>query len=328
MKKRILTALIVVLCSGTALASEKASGTFEAVRSCEAYSSFKKGTNPGLIKVTAGSSYEIVEVNKPKEWNWIRISMDGPSNNLRWVAKECGNTEIISSDQKSEHGGQPVCSTPNKYDSYVLAMTWQPGFCEHYSYKGKKPECDAMMEEGDKKLVISHLTLHGLWPNKDECGKKYGNCSKIKMDLREDTVATMAPWMPNFYFSTNFGNYEWSKHGTCQERDDDTYFLLAKDLLQRVDKSAVGTYLRESIGETINLNEYRQHVEENLGKEVAERMQVLCSKRKFLQEIRINLPKEIVPDDDIAKMVSGAKTFNSFTSRCDKEIYIERSGKD
>ncbi|MCI5126532.1 MAG: ribonuclease I, partial [Candidatus Electrothrix sp. AR5] len=52
-----------------------------------------------------------------------------------------------------------------------------------------------------------------------------------------------------------------------------------------------------------------------------------CSKKKYLQEIRLNLPKEIVVDNDIATMVAGAKTFGNFTSRCAKDIYIERSGK-
>lgn len=71
----------------------------------------------------------------------------------------------------------------------------------------------------------------------------------------------------------------------------------------------------------------QKHIEKKLGKEVADRVQLVCSKKKYLQEIRLNLPKKIVVDDDIAQMVAGAKSFGSFTSRCAKDIYIERSGK-
>jgi ribonuclease T2 len=184
-----------------------------------------------------------------------------------------------------------------------------------------------MMKQNKEQLIISHLTLHGLWPNKRECGRDYANCADTKLDLKKSTVKEIDDWMPNFFFSTAFGSYEWKKHGTCQERDDDTYFLLAKDLLQRVDTSAIGTYLRDNIGETINADAYRKHIEKSLGKEVADRMQLVCSKKKYLQEIRLNLPKEIVVDNDIAKIVAGAKRFGNFTSRCAKDIYIERSGK-
>ncbi len=328
MKKIITSALLTAFYCGNVLASEDVSGTFKAMKECEAYNSFKKKTNPGQVTVKKGKTYKAVEVNKGKEWNWIRVAVDSAKNDLRWVSKECGKANLHSaSDNEQKKKNVNKCTTPNLYDSYVLSMTWQPGFCEHSSYQGSKPECDAMMKQNKEKLVISHLTLHGLWPNKRECGRDYANCADTKLDLKKSTVEEIDDWMPNFFFSTAFGSYEWKKHGTCQERDDDTYFLLAKELLQRVDTSAIGTYLRDNIGETINANAYRKHIEKSLGKKVADRMQLVCSKKKYLQEIRINLPKKIVVDDDIAQMVAGAKTFGSFTSRCAKDIYIERSGK-
>ncbi|RWX42996.1 ribonuclease T2 [Candidatus Electrothrix aarhusensis] len=329
MNKFILTALIIACCSETTLAAEKVKGTFKVDQACEAYSSFKKKKNPGQIHIKPGKIYNAVEINTEKEWDWIRVAMGKKNDDLRWVSKECGTAKITVAQSSTSTGnnGSITCSTPNQYDSYVLTMTWQPGFCEHFAYQGSKPECDAMMKQNNEKLVISHLTLHGLWPNKSECGTKYGHCADTALDLKKSTVEEIDDWMPNFFFSTAFGSYEWKKHGTCQERDDDAYFLLAKDLLQRVDHSAIGTYLRDNIGETINADAYRKHIEKKLGKEVADRVQLVCSKKKYLQEIRLNLPKNIVVDNDLAKMVSEAKTFRSFTSRCAKDIYIERSGK-
>jgi ribonuclease T2 len=47
MQKVFLVAAAVVFCASAAAASEKVDGTFTAVRDCEAYQSFSKGTNPG-----------------------------------------------------------------------------------------------------------------------------------------------------------------------------------------------------------------------------------------------------------------------------------------
>ena len=38
----------------------------------------------------------------------------------------------------------PECKIPNTYDSYVLALSWQAGFCEHNRNARSKPECEAL----------------------------------------------------------------------------------------------------------------------------------------------------------------------------------------
>lgn len=325
MKKVFLAIAAVSCCAGSAFAAN-VDGTFTAVSACDAYQSFKDGTNPGMVKVKPGMEYEAVEVNKADGWNWIRIDIASENPNLRWVAKGCGTHDIkiaVTPDQKE-------CSTPNQYDSYVLAMTWQPGFCEH-PLRPEKPECSAL-NEGE--LYIGHLTLHGLWPNKEGCGapRYYSACADTPLDITPETLETLSPWMPNCFYTgpqCKFADYEWRKHGTCQERDDDTYFKLAIDLLQRVDKSEIGKYLKDHIGEKISVKAYKEHIEKTMGKDVIERMQISCAKGKFLKEIQINLPKEIALDDDVSKMVAGAKTFNRFAKGCNDEmIHIERSGRD
>jgi len=342
MKKVFLAAAAVSCCAGSAFAAN-VDGTFTAVSACDAYQSFNKGTNPGMVKVKPGMEYEAVEVNKAEGWNWIRVDIEGENPNLRWVAKECGRADLksVPDDIKPapDKPGTPPhvppspvsdCHTANTYDSYVLTMTWQPGFCEHPPHLDK-PECSALNEG---KLSIGHLTLHGLWPNKKGCGTKYDSCGSTPLDLEEDTLTALAPWMPNCLYTgpqCKFADYEWRKHGTCQERDDDAYFKLAIDLLQRVDKSEIGKYLKDNIGEKISVEAYKKHIEETMGKEVTDRMLLVCpnGQKGYLQEIRLQLPKVIVADDDIRKMVAGENTFGGkFSSGCNSEIYIEQSGKD
>ena len=326
MRKIFVAFFLSICCLTTALASEKVSGTFEAVRGCEAYSSFRKGHNPGLVRVQPGAFYQAIEINKKGDWDWIRIRINAPASDapLRWVARECGKTNIeAGDDEKPRDGGH--CSTPNLYDSFVLALSWQPGFCEHYPFSGVKPECNAL-ENGS--IVLNHLTIHGLWPNRQECGTNYGNCADTPLDLAEDTIIRLAPWMPNFYFSTVFGEYEWKKHGTCQGLEDDAYFLLAKGLAQQVDSSEIGAYLRAHIGSNIRPAEFKAEITASMGEDMARHVQLVCTRGKYLEEIRLNLPKQIDVDASLPEMVARAKPTATFTKDCGSEIYIERSGRD
>ncbi|WP_375764890.1 hypothetical protein NR798_24545 [Archangium gephyra] len=335
--RRILAVLAISL-SANAFASVRAAGTFEAVRSCEAFKSFKKGTNPGFVRLEPGQTYTIEELNE-QDWDWIRINVPDVRDPSRWVPKECGVTQLIPGEPvPSEPGGKPPpgekpggggraqCNTANTYDSNVLSLSWQPGFCEHAQFRGTKPECEAL-ESGE--LAISHLTIHGLWPNKRACGTRYGDCRGAALDLSEDTLAEVGPWMPNLMFGTDFATHEWDKHGTCQAKPDDEYFLTIKQLAEDVDRSAIGEFIRSNIGKEMSVNDFFAHVRRELGPEVEQRIQLLCAGGRFLQELRLSLPRDVVPSLDIAKMVQGAPPVVPRTSNCRTDtIYIERSGKD
>jgi len=241
MKRLVLQVFVLLLFNATAPAhaSESAQGIFQATRTCEAYLSFRKGTNPGLIQTVAGSEYAIREVNA-KSYHWLRIEIPSIVKPLRWVPAECGVVRdlVITSDIAAPAVPAATCNTPGLHDSYVLAVSWQPGFCAHYQYQGKKPECDGL---ASGELVIAHLTLHGLWPNRIECGHEYGYCGEGEMQLAEDTLAFIRPWMPNFYFEETFGSYQWQKHGTCQnDMDEDTYFRTAVAAVIKINDSEIG----------------------------------------------------------------------------------------
>jgi ribonuclease T2 len=326
--RRIL-ALVIVSLSANAFAAVRASGTFEAVRACDAFKSFQKGTNPGNIRLEPGQSYPIEEFNE-RDGDWVRVSIPGIRDSLRWVPRECGVTDIepaVIPPPPVDTGGRPgKCNTANTYDSNVLAMSWQPGFCEHARYSGRKPECDAL-EEGE--LVISHLTIHGLWPNKQACGTRYGNCGAKALNLSEDTLAEVAPWMPNLIYDTDLASHEWSKHGSCQSRDDDEYFRVSKLVTEHVDRSVIGSFIKSNIGREMSVSEFFAQVRRELGPDVEQKVQLLCAGGRYLQEIRLSLPRDVVPGPDIAQMVAGAPKVRSRTEKCDSDrIYIERSGRE
>jgi ribonuclease T2 len=318
-----LLAFVVLECS----ASESAGGSFTATKSCEAFSSFAKRANPGEVKVTAGASYTVHEINKT-DYDWLRVNVPGAQPSLRWVQRECGTPALEESSRQANRSADaagPMCSLPNQQDSYVLAITWQPGFCEHARYNGKKPECDAMNSGA---LEAKTLSLHGLWPNKQECGVQYGSCSGKPFELSKDTIEKIAPWMPNFFYERSFGAYEWNKHGKCQALAPDDYFIKAVSAVRVVNESEVGKIVLGNTGKTIKVHDFFDRVQKRYGDKVANTIQLVCVQHKYLQEIRVSLALDFVTDRDLPQLVANARPAQSRTAGCADEIYIEAAGKE
>ncbi|MET0319753.1 MAG: ribonuclease I [Duganella sp.] len=316
---------VVMSCAG---ASESATGTFTASRTCEAYASFARQTNPGAQHVAAGQAYTVREINKVA-YDWVRIEVPGAEPKLRWVQRDCGTAALDERAAKPPRGEEGAagasCSVANQQDSYVLAVTWQPGFCEHYPYQGKKPECDAM---NGGKLAAKTLSLHGLWPNKKECGTRYGSCQGQQFALSKDTIEKVAPWMPNFYYERTFGAYEWNKHGKCQSLSPDDYFIKAVSAVRVVNDSEVGQIILANVGKSMRVDDFFARVKTRYGAKVADSLTLVCSDRKYLQEIRVALPLEFGVDADLPRMVGNAQPAPARQQGCADEIYIEAAGRD
>jgi ribonuclease T2 len=323
MRRYIAVALLAFIAL-EAGASESASGSFAATKSCEAYSSFAKRSNPGDVKISAGTSYTVREINKI-DYDWVRVDVPGAQPNLRWVQRECGTPALEQREERSAaRADGETCSAPNQQDSYVLAITWQPGFCEHVSYKGKKPECDAM---NGGTLEARNLSLHGLWPNKKECGTSYGSCSGQPFALSKDTIEKVAPWMPNFYYERTFGAYEWNKHGKCQSLPPDEYFIKAVSAVRVVNESEVGKIVLGSTGKSFRVDDFFERVKARYGDKVANTITLICTQRKYLQEIRISLALDFATDRELPQMVANARPASSRAVGCNDEVYVEAAGR-
>lgn len=315
-------------------ASEAANGSFTATKSCEAFNSFAKRTNPGDVRTAPNTAYQVREINRPGDYQWVRVEVPGATPPLRWVARDCGTPalgtpaanapDVVGNATPVPGSKRDLCSTPNVQDSYVLAVTWQPGFCEHTPNVGGKPECSAM-EKGS--LTVSNLTLHGLWPNKQGCGTSYGNCEGKPFELKKETVARIAPWMPNFYFENSFGKYEWNKHGTCQALDPDAYFTRAVAAVQLVNASAIGQQVIGNIGGSIKTDKFFEMLRGQYGDGVASRVMLVCTGKSYLQEIRVQLPLDFSVDKGLAGLTGTTPGQGPQTSRCGSEIFIEASGR-
>ena len=218
------------------------------------------------------------------------------------------------------------CRTPEAYDGFVLAVTWQPGFCEHFPYQGLKPECQAM---ADGRLVLAHFTLHGLWPNKTGCGRDYGHCPGEELALSAETVAAIRQWLPNLEFENTFASYQWKKHGRCQRQfDDDGYFRRAVAYVKLVDDSPLGAYIAANIGGSIERRRFYEIVASTYGKEAVNKIQLICA-GNYLQELRLSLPARLPDAAGLSALLdggtNGALAGDGRECRSDR-IAIEKSG--
>ena len=287
------------------------------------------------MKLAPGTGYSIIETHGASP-GWTRVQVPGARPPERWVQNDCGSAaggttsaaptaRPQAADAAPAMSGAGACKTPDLYDSFVLAMSWQPGFCE-WTAGGKrgKPECEAM-ERGQ--LKVSNLTLHGLWPNRQQCGISYGNCGNAPLRLSKETIAYIGPWMPNFLYEKNFGEHEWRKHGTCQTTlDQDAYFRRAVDLVKQVNDSEVGKYIRANIGGAISKREFYDRLKTATGSDAyRDSVKLMCS-GKYLTEIQVRLPRDYQAGGSL-KQLLGDQPGGSGGGTCGgDEIRIEASG--
>ncbi|KAA3596891.1 MAG: hypothetical protein D8M57_07125 [Candidatus Scalindua sp. AMX11] len=82
----------------------------------------------------------------------FRVSFDKASPRELWVPLSCGTLFVGCREQTIRDS--PTANGSN----YLLALIWQPAFCETHQ---RKAECKKN-RSGDR-FDADHFTLHGLW---------------------------------------------------------------------------------------------------------------------------------------------------------------------
>ena len=197
---------------------------------------------------------------------------------------------------------------------YVLAISWQPAFCET---RPSRPECQSQTAD---RFDSSHFALHGLWPqprSRDYCGVKIEDVAADERsawselpapDISDRLEDALAQAMPGT--QSNLDRHEWIKHGTCYGSDAEDYFADSLAMLEAVNGSAVAELFAASIGQRLTQSEIRAVFDEAFGAGAGERVRVSCiddGNRRLIDELTIGLTGEIRDADDFAERILDAR---------------------
>jgi ribonuclease T2 len=288
------------------------SGSFIAGKSCPAYQSFRKATNPGNVNIEAGHSYRLLAKNAATASHY-RIEIEGASPPERWVAADCGTAE----GNKSE---APAPETPSGEGTAVrpavliLSLSWEPSFC---ATMAAKTECK---KEGAASFEATHLSLHGLWPQPSR--RQYCNVDSdsLEADRKHDWEAlpevSLDPVVRQRLDEVMPGTqsllerHEWLRHGTCYyDADATAYFREAVDLVEEVNNSGVRALFAAHVGKQLTADAIRAAFDAAFGKGAGDRVKLSCKGKgpdRLLTEITIGLGDRPVDGAKLGDLILSA----------------------
>ena len=296
-----LISFTLVLSVQSLHANQPLQGAFTVSKSCQAFSSIRKQKNPIDLKV--GQTYEVVGKNKQQPSHY-RINVDGSKSQNNWVAVECGaldgKTVVKASSKKSQ-------KRSNK--DFLLAMSWQPGFCLTHNSKKECRKADSSSYSASK------ISLHGLWPQprnnaycgvseKDKTVDRRGRWDLLEpLKLSSETKKALKQAMPGFV--SDLQRHEWIKHGTCYSDTPETYYKDSITVTQAINNTKLDELFTANKGKTVSQKDIQKALAETLGKKAAASAALRCGKKNQITEIWIGLRGDVANDKLQELMESG-----------------------
>lgn len=197
---------------------------------------------------------------------------------------------------------------------YVLAISWQPAFCET---SPRKRECRSQTAD---RADAGQFSLHGLWPqpaSRQYCNvtpavreaSKAGQWRDIPvLELSMRTREKLERLMPGS--QSYLDRYEWAKHGSCYPAaDPEIYFRDSLRLLQAINDSGLAELMRDNIGRRLSASEIRAKFDEAFGEGAGERVRVACrddGNRRLITELTIGLRGDIPGGASLSELMLAA----------------------
>jgi ribonuclease T2 len=295
-------------------------GTFTATQACPAYQSFRKSTDPGDVKVEPNKTYNVIAKNKPDATHY-RIVVEGAQPEERWVSSSCGRVEATDrSASGASRSPAPTAAPPSAGDTsgaratHVLAMGWEPAFCEEHR---DKKECGELASTG---FAAAHVSLHGLWPQPR--GTRYCNVAPDlrQIDRNHDwndlpepnvsayTLNRLAAVMPGV--QSKLERHEWIVHGTCFGGNAEGYFARAAGLAEAVDASKVSRLFADNVGKSLSAEAIRAAFDDAFGAGAGARVTVSCHGRgdnRKITELVVSLAGDVTGSAPLGDLIHAAQ---------------------
>jgi len=227
-----------------------------------------------------------------------------------------------------------ACDDAPSITHYVLALSWQPAFCE---LSADKPECRAL-DTAD--FAASNLTIHGLWPNdRPGAGPSYceidaetkardeaGNwCELPEPEMSGKTRTDLSSAMPGT--ASCLDRHEWIKHGTCAGIDAEEYFVDTLRLAQAVQATPLARVIAANVGRSVTPQQLRNAFEAVFGAGSSNALTLVCTERdsrRYLTEIRIAVEQSAIDGplerDDLYLESKPA------ADRCGADMWVDSAG--
>lgn len=249
---------------GPAWAFEPMDGCFVATAVCPAVPSIRTASNPGGIVTEVDRAYELLGANRADEPSHFQIRITAANPRDRWVEIGCGDA-VAACDLPDAPPRPPEASTSS---GYVLAVSWQPAFCQ---INRTKSECRTQTKQ---RFDSAHFALHGLRPQPRDnvyCGvsrqqrfaAEAGRWSDLPPpELTDETRADLDVAMPGT--QSGLQRHEWIKHGTCYSDTPEEYYVESLQLMNQLNASPVRVLFAEGIGELVTADKVRAAFDEAL----------------------------------------------------------------
>jgi ribonuclease T2 len=345
---RATAAAALTLCagawSGTGLATVPLDGAFLAARDCPATVSTKQRDPAAGVRLEPGRSYRLLGKNKSDATHY-QVVIVGARPAERWVEVGCGTPVGAEGGHSSglragepgdgeamtrfgspaegqgaspglpgaQAGARPEAAR-SKPGAFVLALSWQPAFCE---INRRKAEC---RDQTPRRPDASRFSLHGLWPQPRDnayCGvdahirrmDQQGDWSALPaLDLRPATRERLATLMPGA--RSGLDRHEWINHGTCYGTDADTYFGQAMALVEQLNASPIRNLFADNLGNPLSSSQIRAAFDAAFGRGIGDRVRVVCDDG-MISELRLSLKGAIGDESRIGPLMRAAVPLSS-----------------
>lgn len=295
-------------------------GELVPTRDCQATVSIRQRDPAGGVRLEPGRGYRVLGKNKSDATHY-QVVIQGARPAERWVDVGCGTlvaraggrsgSATATEDAGTAPGAQRDTSrtAASKPGAFVLALSWQPAFCE---VNRRKAECRDQTPQGSD---ASRFSLHGLWPQPREnayCGvdgrtrrlDQEGDWSALPaLDLQPATRERLAGLMPGS--RSGLDRHEWISHGTCYGTDADTYFRQAMALTDQINASPIRTLFADNRGRHLSSSRIRAAFDVAFGHGSGDRVRVVCEEG-MISELRLSLKGEIGDESRIGPLLEAA----------------------
>jgi ribonuclease T2 len=313
MMRQFLVLIVLAMLTVGARAEVPLDGYFIARQTCPAFQSFNNQTNPGGIMTRPEQAYRIVAANKADASHYLLI-VPGVEPERRWVAISCGIRTVDAEGTIPAGPTEPTGPAAGE-TQFILAVSWQPAFCEGHD---DKPECESQTAD---RFDASHFTLHGLWPQPRGnvfCGVSQDQAAASdgghwddlpEVELSADLRAELDQVMPGT--QSGLERHEWTKHGTCYGTTAEEYYADSLAMMAALNGSAVAELLAANVGEELTQEQIRGAFDEAFGTGAGERVRIACNRdgnRQLIGELTIGLTGTIAVEDDFATLIQAASS--------------------